>query len=1123
MKKNETVTVSVKALIYLKIARIMKLTIALLLIACLQVSAKGWSQERITLKLNEAEIKKVLFAIEKKSSFRFLFTEDAMKGKPRVSLNVVDATVSEVLDKILANTGVSYKILGTNLVVLKEGIDASEIISQEVKITGNVFSPSGEPMAGVSVFVKGSRTGTTTDINGNFSITVPDDAVLVFSSVGYENTEVSVKGKSTISVSLKQSEKVQDAVVVIGYGTASKRDLTGSIAKVSGKDIADKPNTNPVASLQAKVAGLTIINNGTPGAAPDIRIRGTNSLGGNLKPLYVVDGIFNDNIDYINPSDIESIEVLKDPSSLAIFGVRGANGVIAVTTKKGKAGQTIINFNTAYGFKKLVDKISWANAEEFKTLYEEEKINIGANSPFDYGKWTSNTDWVNAVTRTGKFNTNNLSISTSSDKNKFYMGVGYITDEGIIKHEVLKKLLLTLSDEIKVNKFLKLGFNINTVKQDNPYGASWVLDAARKVIPQVSAGTKSFRTKNPYGLDSANYNLYYELPIIQNSGVINPLLILENEWDKTISKENRVVASAFADITFTKNLSFRSTVYADISNINARIYTPLYDAYDASNDVAFLYSRRSGVRESDVTYKKFQTDNIVTYKGKIANDHNITAMAGFTTYDFRYAGRFGSSQQSISGNAVPNDKRFWYVSNGFEDPLSVRASSDQYERTTASFLARTLYNFKGKYYFNASFRMDGTSVFPNNTWQPFWAVGAAWELTKEGFMQHQKVVDFLKLKASTGVLGVQNTGGYDYPAYPLLNSGSAAVFGDLVYTAAQESYFADKNLKWETNHANEIGVELDAFKRRLHFEAAYYSKTTKGLLAQVSQGGLGDGLLNQGSLKNSGIELSAAWTQPLGRELTLTVSGNLTTFNNKVLELAGNGTPKYDGPSITQVGSPIGSFYGYIVEGIYQSYAEKLASPVNTEFSYGPGDLKYKDVNGDGKINTQDKTIIGNPTPDFTYGGSVSLKYKGFDLGLDFGGVYGNEIYRIWGGTESPFQRVNYAKFKVNRWHGEGTSNWDPILGQDHRINYEISTYGIEDGSYFRLRNVQLGYNVEPRFISKLKIKTLRLFLNVQNAKTWKNNLGYSPEFGGSATQFSVDYAGNAIPVVTTFGLNVNF
>jgi TonB-linked SusC/RagA family outer membrane protein len=1000
-----------------------------------------------------------------------------------------------------------------------------EITSQDVRVTGKVTSPAGEPLAGVSVSVKGSRTGTTTDISGNFALTVPDDAVLVFSSVGYETMEVSVAGKTSVNAILQLSARKIDEVVVIGYGSASKRDLTGSIVKVSGKEIADKPNTNPVASLQGKVAGLTVINNGTPGQAPDIRIRGTNSLRGDIRPLYVVDGIFNDNIDYLNPNDIESIEILKDPSSLAIFGVRGANGVIAVTTKRGKAGQTLINFSTAYGFKKLVDKIDWADATTFRTLFEEELVNLGVTtSPIDFNIFNANTDWIDAVTRTGKFSNSNISITTSTDKNKFYMSVGYTIDEGIIRHERLKRLQLSVADEVKVNKFLKLGFNINASKQDNPYGyARGVLDDARKVIPQVPSGLKTLFTKNAYNLDSSNQELYYELPDIQNSGVVNPLLRLENEWNKTISEENRVVASAYAEIMLHKNLTFRSSVYADMSNVNTRVYQPIYNAYNAVQDVAFLYRTRTGVSESDDTYKKFQTDNTLTYKGRIANDHNVTGLVGFTTYDSRYYGRSGSSLQSNTGQAIPDDPRFWYINNGFEDPTTRIANSGQWERTTASILARALYNYKNKYYFNASYRRDGSSVFPNNRWQDFWAIGAAWELTREKFMESQSLVDFLKLKASMGVLGVQSTAGYDYPAYPLLSSGSAAVFGDLIYTAAQLAYIEDPNLKWEENHAKEIGVELDAFRRRLHFEANYYNKKTEGLLSFVSQGSLGNGLLNQGSLKNSGFEFMASWTQALNKDLTLTVSGNLTTFKNQVISLAGNGASIFDGPAITRVGDPIGSFYGYIVDGLYQSYADKLSSPVNTEFTYGPGDFKYRDINGDGVINTQDRTIIGNPTPDFTYGGTVSLQYKGFDLGIDIGGVYGNEVFRHWGGTESPFQRVNYPQFKINRWHGEGTSNWDPVLGMDHRINYEISTYEIEDGSYIRLRNVQLAYNFPLRMISNLKMKSLRLFVNAQNLKTWKRNSGYSPEFGGSATAFGVDYAGNAIPVTTTFGLNLTF
>jgi len=1102
----------------------MKLTCAFMLLCCLHVSAGGHTQDRVTLNLESTDLKKVLSEIQKKSSYRFLYSQALINHK-KVDVHVTDAEVTSVLNTIFNGMGIGYQVLDNKLIVLKASVNGEKIEVKDIRISGKVTGQNGDPLSGVSVTVKGTSIGTATDTQGNYTLSAPDaSTTLVFSYVGYESQEVAIGGRTTINISMTAARNSLDEIVVIGYGTAAKRDLTGSIVKISGEEVADRPNTNPVASLQGKVAGLSVVNSGTPGVAPDIRIRGTNSLGGDIHPLYVVDGIFNDNIDYLNPADIESIEILKDPSSLAIFGVRGANGVIAITTKKGKAGQTLINFNTSYGFKKLVDRIAWADAETFKTLFEEEKVNIGASaSPFDYSVWTANTDWVDAVTRTGKFNSNNISISTSTEKNKFYMGFGYTTDEGIIKHEKLKRALITINDEVKVKDFLKLGFNLNASKQDNPYGASWVLDAARKVIPQVPAVTKNIYTKNPYGLDSNYYDLYYELPGIQNSGVINPLLVLENEWDKTISQEYRTVGSAFAEISFLKNFSFRSTFYADISNVNSRVYTPLYAFYDAPTGSALVApGRKTAVNENDDTWRKFQTDNILNYKGRIGQ-HNFTGMAGFTTYDFRHFGRSGSSTQSTTGQAIPDDKRFWYVVNGFEDPQSKVANSSQYERTTASFLLRGLYNYAGKYFLNGSYRRDGSSVFPNNTWQDFWAVGAAWELSKEAFMDDQDFFDLLKLKGSIGVLGVQNTGGFNYPAYPLLVSGSAAVFGNLVYTAAQPQYLEDKNLRWERNHSREVGVEMTAFDRRLHFEANYYSKTTKGLLSYVYQGGLGNGLLNQGSLKNYGFEFAANWNQSLNKDLTLTVSANLTTFKNEVLELAGNGTPIYDGPSITQVGSPVGSFYGYIVDGLYQSYADKLKSPVNTEFTYGPGDFKFRDVNGDGIINTQDKTIIGNPTPDFSYGGSVSLQYKGLDLGADFGGVYGNEIFRHWGGTESPFQRVNYPAFKINRWHGEGTSNWDPILGQSHRINYEISTYEIEDGSYFRLRNLQLGYNFDQQFLSKLRLKNLRVFVNVQNLKTWKRNSGYSPEFGGSATQFSVDYAGNAIPRTTTFGLNLTF
>jgi TonB-linked SusC/RagA family outer membrane protein len=1140
MKKNNTAFSNAGAVPFLNFLRIMKITIAIMLITCLQVSAKGWTQEKITLKLNAVEIKKALFAIEKKSDYRFLFAEEVLKNKPRISVDVVDATINEVLDKIFQNLDLAYKILSSKLVVLKNANE--NIISdlKDIRVSGKVTGANGEPLAGVSVLVKGSRLGTTTDASGNFTISVPDNAVLVFSFVGYEPSEVTVGGKTTINLSLKQSEKVQDAVVVIGYGTASKRDLTGSIVKIAGKDIADRPNTNPVASLQSKVPGLYVVNNGTPGQEPDIRIRGTVSIG-QVHPLYVVDGILQDNIDYVNPNDIESIEVLKDPSSLAIFGVKGATGVIAVTTKRAKAGQTTITFNTSYGFKTLVDKIKMADATTFNTLFAEENANNGVPTP-DYSGLKDNTDWISAVTRTGHFNNNNLNISGASDNNKFNFGVGYITDEGIIKHERLEKMLANFNDEFKVNKALKIGVNLNISRQHNPYNATGVLDQARKTMPQISSGTKTFTVKDPYGSGNLTENVYSGLDIaLQNSGVVNPLLELENTWNKTVDYENRYVGSVYIDLNFLRKFNFHSTWYGDVSNRDQRIYSPLFYAYDPLTGNPFLYNTKTSVSESNGDWKKFQQDYLLNYTNSFGA-HNIKVNTGFTTYYFGTFQRYAVSKQGTSPTdlPIPDNKRFWYISNGFGYVNQGDASSVQDEYTTVSEFARVLYNYKNKYYLNASFRDDASSQIPGkNRHQSFWALGGAWEVSREDFMKDQHYIDFLKLKGSIGVLGNQSTYGLAsyYPFYPGLKSGTFVPFGTNIVSGALPQYNANPDLKWETVNSSEVGIELTAFKNRFHFEANYFNKVTNNMMTYVdlSSLGLDNKLENGGKIKNWGEELLATWNQELTRDLTLNVGGNITFMKNKVISVAqdlpggiiirsfaNNGTAE----ARTQPGFPIGSFFGYELAGLYQSNLDILSSPSASSLgSYRPGDFKFKDINGDGVIDANDRKVIGNPSPDFIYGGNIGLNYKHLSLDIDFGGVYGNEIFRIWGSLESPFQRVNYPAFKIDRWHGPGTSNWDPIISQADRFNYNGSTYNIEDGSYFRIRNLQLAYtfNTKLFILAKAKVKSLRVYGNIQNLKTWKHNYGYTTEFGGDATAFGFDNAGGAIPRVITFGLNVTF
>ena len=1122
--------------------RIMKCTIAIMLLACLQVSANGFSQSRITVNFHSVEMKKALSLIERKSDFRFLYNQKLLSDLEKVEINAVNEEVTSVLDRLFENTPLSYQLLANNLVVLKP----KNTVVADIRVTGKVTSPTGEGIPGVSVSVKGSSVGTSTDAAGNFTLTAPEGATLVFSSVGFESQEVPVNNRTSIDVQMKESTgRSMDEVVVIGYGVASKRDLTGSIVKIQGKEVADKPNTNPVSSLQGKVAGLSVVNSGYVGKEPDVRVRGTSSIG-QVKPLYVVDGIFQDNINYVNPNDIESIEVLKDPSSLAIFGVRGATGVIAITTKKAKAGQTNISFSANYGFKDLVDKIDMVDAAGFKTLFAQERLNNGVTDPYDYTGLDANTNWIDAVTRTGNFAGANLNISSSTEKNRFAFGIGYNLDEGIIKNEELKRLTLALTDEFKINKAIKMGVNLNFQRQNNPYDATWVLDAARKVAPIFSDQTKRLNVRDPYGIDTIPMDLYSGLDVgLQSAGVVNPLVALENEWNKVIDVEYRTVGSVFAEITFLKHFTWRSTGYADISNQNKRTYEPRYYQYNPRTLVPEIVQEVTSVKEEDNTWRKFQQDHVLTYK-KDFGDHGLTVTGGFTTYysgTFKRTGQVSQPDPSLPTSlAIPDDKRFWYLRNGFEDPSSQQAFSEQSDYATVSYLARALYNYQGKYYLNASFRNDASSRLPEHTRdQQFWALGAAWEITKENFMGGQNIFDALKLKGSVGNLGNQGavrvTDGVvlNNPFYPNLTLGQSAVFGTTVYPSASEEYQANPNLEWETITAWEVGVEGTAFKNRLNFEVNYFDRKTQNLLTYIDArpGGLKDILQNGGELKNSGVEISAAWNQTINEDFSFGVSGNITFIKNEVLALnqdlpggliirgfQNNGSAE----ARTVAGHPIGSFWGYVVEGLYQSQADIQKSPnAGSIGAYRPGDFKFKDVNGDGVISADDRTFIGNPTPDFTYGTSVNASWKGLSLSVDFNGVYGNEVFRTWGSLESPFQRVNYAADKLGAWHGAGTSNWVPIISQGDRFNYNGSTYNIEDGSYFRIRNIQLGYMVPNNLVAKASMKSARVFINIQNLKTYKNNLGYSPEFGGDATAFGFDNADGALPVVTTFGLNVTF
>lgn len=984
---------------------------------------------------------------------------------------------------------------------------------QEITVKGVVTEQTtGDPAIGATVLVKGTTIGTVTDIDGNYSLSnVPSNATLEFSYIGMTSVEENVNGRTTINVVLAEDIQALEEVVVIGYGTARKRDLTGSIASIKASDIADRPSTNPLASLQGKVSGVQVVNTGRAGQDPEIRIRGTNSING-YAPLYVVDGLFSDNINYLNPADIESMEILKDPSSLAIFGVRGANGVIIINTKRAKMGQTIVNFNTSIGFKEVVDKMPMTNASQFRELYDEQRINQGV-SPFDYTNYSANTDWQDEIFHTGLITNNNVSITGASEKNRFYLGVGYTSEEGNIKNEKFSKVTLNASSDYNITDFLRFGFQVNG-SRTLPTDAKGVTGAIRAApIAPV------------YGPDG---DLLQTMPDFQRSQVWNPMIDVETRANTNIPTNNRAAGNVYGEVDILKSLSFKSTFSLDYAVEEARKFSPIIYVYNPDIAGKENLNESESLSQSKSTKTVAQSDYIFTYDNKFEG-HSLTLMGGLTTNYTEYskleAGRSQNMEDIIFSIPLKNNDKWWISSI---DSKSSTNGGEQYRRFTMSYLLRALYNYQNKYLFNASYRRDGASVFRSvgNTWDNFYSFGGGWVASEEAFMKDQDIIDYLKIKGSWGVLGSQNTGGFNYPTYPRLESSGSAVFGDNIISGYSINYLP-QDLSWEKTYAWEAGFEMDLFNRRLRIEPIYYNKITNDIIVLLSGfSGAKNSLENLGEIQNRGVEISATWNDKIGETgFGYSISGNLTTIDNEVISL-GRGPEDAifsgpDGISRSLEGYPVGHFYGYKVVGVYQNGEDVKTYYPNNVGTPSPGDLKFADINGDGVIDQEDRTIIGNPTPDFTYGFNVNLTFKNFDFGVDMMGVYGNEIYRTW--DDPTYAQLNYLTNRMDRWNGEGTSNWEPILDPSHAINLVNSDYFIEDGSFFRIRNMQLGYTFTTDMLQKVYLKSLRLYANVQNLKTWSRNTGYTPEIGGDALSFGVDKGTYPMPMIYTFGLNLTF
>ena len=662
-------------------------------------------------------------------------------------------------------------------------------------------------------------------------------------------------------------------------------------------------------------------------------------------------------------------------------------------------------------------------------------------------------------------------------------------------------------------------------KLTDNFRVGFQFNGARILPADTKTVTTAVRATPVATVFNDQYGLYTTLPEFQKAQMNNPMVDVDLKANTTRAENYRGSGNVYAEWDFLKHFQFKAMFSMDYASNNSRKFTPIIQVYDASaeGNIVTLGDGKTGVSQAKQTEMKTQSDYLLTYTNTWG-DHSLTATAGFTTY-YNKLENLGAARAQGVGLVIPDNPDKWYVSIG--DAGTSTNESTQWERATVSMLGRILYNYKGRYLFNGSFRRDGSSAFSytGNQWQNFYSVGAGWLISEEEFMKDITWLDMLKLKGSWGTLGNQNLD-KAYPAEPLLSNAYSAVFGtpSAIYPGYQLSYLPNATLRWEKVEAWEVGAEANFFRNRLHLEGVYYKKTTKDLLAEVPGiSGTVPGIGNLGSIENKGIELAINWRDQIG-DWNYSIGGNLTTIKNKVLSLVQEGYSIISGDksqSYTMAGFPIGYFYGYKVEGVYQNQAEIDNSPKNTLATVTPGDLKFVDVDGNGEITPADRTMIGDPTPDVTYGINFSVGYKNWELGVDMMGQAGNEIYRTWDNYN--WSQFNFMKQRLNRWHGEGTSNSQPLLNMKHTINNLNSEYYIEDGSFFRIRNVQLAYNFDKTLLSRIGVQALKLYANIQNLKTWKHNTGYTPELGGTAIAFGVDNGSYPMPVVYTFGFNLTF
>lgn len=1088
-----------------------------LLMVCVFCSYAGNAHSqnaKVSIRMNNVKLDKILNEIENQTDYLFIYNNQVDINKI-TSVKVKNEAVAQVLDRILSGTGINYELEGTHIILTTEAIKDLHAQQQAKTVTGTVTDVSGEPIIGANIRIKGTTTGTITDIDGNFSIEAKPQSVIEVSYIGYLTQETVINNQKSIRFLLKEDTKTLDEVVVIGYGVQKKADLTGSVANINTEKLNTQSNANIGQALQGKIAGVDIVSQGgAPGSGTRIMVRGIGTLN-NASPLYIVDGMYMNSIDHINPNDIASIDVLKDASSAAIYGSRAANGVIIVTTKEGSntEGKPIIDLSvnlgisTASKFLDMLDAKGWA---EVTTIARQAIGKPALDMATDLANKPDN-DWQDIMFRPALMQNYNLAVKGGGKYSTYYAGLGYFNQDGIVKGTNYQRYNIQSKNDYKRGIF-SAGTNlIISFSHDKPLHQELRGGMIGTILQSVPTLEKYDDTRE--GGYGGTYGDVVNIP--------HPLAIIDDNIMDRYNENVKIFANLYAQIELFKGLKYKLNLTPDFSFERYKNYLNKYDFGLATNSITQLTERQRRRRNILV-------ENLLTFD-RTFGEHKISALAGYTYQDSRFR------HIQAYGEGLPQ---------GLEeiDAATTNRSNEgnSWRSVLTSILGRVFYSYQNKYLFTATIRRDGSSKFgKNNRYGYFPSFSLGWNVAEEKFMENVHWLDQLKLRGGYGVLGNQEIDNYQYSSTITTGINYPDGNGGLLQGAFPKN-FANPDIKWEETAMTNVGIDFMAFNNRLSLTADYYVKNTKDILLTVpipiSSGGANDPIRNAGKIRNNGFEFNLGWMDQPNPDISYGIN-LIGSFNkNKVIAMGsesgsikGGSTNQNITTSETKAGYPIGGYWLISTAGYFNSQEEVDAYAKDgkkIQPAAEPGDIKFVDANNDGVINDDDRVFQGSPFPDFTFALNGNMRYKNFDLSIGLQGVLGNKIYNATRQTlEDVTKGSNFLASCLDYWTPENKNASHPRLTWDdpNRNTRAESDRYLENGSYLRLRSVQLGYTF-PQTWFKGAIQHARVYINAENLFTITSYSGYSPDVNADNANYR-GFDNFIYPTNRTFmlGLNVTF